>query len=71
MQQLYLLGHQQWPELGREAFGKILVRVHCRPMSAAIGVVIELPEMDKLIDRPGIGLEVPDELLVWSTLLEC
>src|SRR4051794_32986742 len=71
LQQLYLLGHQQRPELGCKAFDEIRVRIHCRPMSAAIGVVIEFPEMDKLIDRPGVGLKVADELLVLSALLEC
>jgi hypothetical protein len=40
-------------------------------MGTAIGVVIELPEMDKLVDRPGVGLEIAHELLVLSTLLEC
>src|SRR3954471_1560990 len=71
LQQLYLLGHQQRPEPGREAFDEILVRIHRRPMGPAIRVVIELPEMDKLIDRPGVGLEVADELLVLPTFLEC
>jgi hypothetical protein len=33
-------------------------------MCAAVGVVIELPQMHKFIDRASVGLEVPDELLV-------
>jgi hypothetical protein len=37
-------------------------------MCAAVGVVIELPQMHKLIDRASVGLEVPDELLVLPPL---
>jgi hypothetical protein len=29
-------------------------------MRAAVGVIIELPQMHKLIDRAGIALEVAD-----------
>src|ERR1700736_5811628 len=61
LEQLHLLGHQQRPELRGEALNKILVRVHRCPMRAA--VVVEPPEMDKLIDRAGVGLEIADELL--------
>jgi hypothetical protein len=38
------------------------------PMRAA--VVVEPPEMDKLIDRAGVGLEIADELLVLPALLK-
>jgi len=31
---------------------------------AAIGVVVELPEMDELVDRAGVALEVANQLLV-------
>jgi hypothetical protein len=33
-------------------------------MRPPIGVVVEFPEMDKLIDRTGVGLEIADQLLV-------
>ena len=35
-----------------------------------VGVIIELPEMYKLIDRAGIALEVTDKFLVLPALLE-
>jgi hypothetical protein len=39
-------------------------------MRATVGVVIEFPQMDKLVDRAGICLEIPDQLLscppLWS-----
>jgi hypothetical protein len=35
---------------------------------APVGVVLELLQMDKLIDRPGVGLEVADEVLVVASL---
>jgi hypothetical protein len=35
-----------------------------------VGVVIKLPEMDDLVDRASVGLEVAQELLVMATLLE-
>ena len=39
-------------------------------MRSPVSVIIELPEMYKLIDRAGIALEVTDQLLVLPTLLE-
>jgi hypothetical protein len=39
-------------------------------MRAAVGVVIEFPEMYKLIDRPGIALEIADKLFILPALLE-
>jgi hypothetical protein len=39
-------------------------------MRATVDVIIELPEMEKLIDCPGVALEIPDKFLVlapfWS-----
>src|SRR5262249_51545705 len=46
------------------------VRVYRRPMGAAITIVVELPQMQKLVDRAGIGLKVSDQLLVVTALLE-
>jgi hypothetical protein len=37
---------------------------------APVGVVVELPEMDELVDRAGVGLEVADQLLVLAALDE-
>jgi hypothetical protein len=39
-------------------------------MRSPIGVVIEFPEMDKLIDRAGVALELADQLLVLPALLK-
>ena len=39
-------------------------------MRAAVVVVVKLPEMDKLIDRAGVSLEIADELLVLPALLK-
>jgi len=57
-------------ELRGEALDEILVRVNRRPMRPPIGVVIEFPEMDKLIDRAGVGLEIADLLLVLPAVLK-
>jgi hypothetical protein len=39
-------------------------------MRTTVGVIIELPEMQQLVDRTGIALEITDKLLVlppfWS-----
>ena len=40
------------------------------PKRSPVGVIIELPEMYKLIDRAGIALEVTDKFLVLPALLE-
>jgi hypothetical protein len=39
-------------------------------MRAAVGVVLELPQMDELVDRPGVGLEVANEVPVMASLTE-
>jgi hypothetical protein len=39
-------------------------------MGAAIGVVLELPEMHELIDRPGVGLKIADQVFVVPALQE-
>src|SRR3984893_2571137 len=39
-------------------------------MRPPIGVVVEFPEMDKLIDRAGVALEIADQLLVLPALLK-
>jgi len=39
-------------------------------MRPTIGIIVEFPKMQKLIDRSGIGLEVSHQLLVVIALLE-
>src|SRR5258708_17464502 len=70
MKELYLLGHDQGPELGGEALGEVGVGEYCGPMGAAIGIVLELPEMDELVDRPGVALEIANQVLVVAALLQ-
>src|SRR5688572_11526889 len=70
-QQLHLLRHDERPEPGGEAFHEVLVGEHARPVLSAVCVVVEFPEMDKLIDRAGVALEVADQLLVVATFLKC
>jgi hypothetical protein len=50
---------------------KVLVRKHGCPMCAPVGVVLKLPEMDDLVNRPGVGLEVADEVLIVASLTQC
>src|SRR5215467_4442986 len=69
-QQLDLLGGEERAKLHGEAVDEILVGEHRGPVRAAIGVVVELPEMHELVDHPRVGLEVADQLLVLSALLK-
>ena len=69
-QELDLLSRDQRTELRGEALHKVFVCEHRRPVSAAVGVVIELPQVHELVDRAGVGLEVADQLLVLAALLE-
>jgi hypothetical protein len=39
-------------------------------MGSAVGIIIELSKMQKLIDRARIDLEVSDQLFIVSALLE-
>src|SRR5215469_17335814 len=69
-QQLDLLCHYKRPELRGKAFHEVLVGEDLCPVLPTVGVVIKLPEMDDLVDRASVGLEVAQELLVMATLLE-
>src|SRR5579863_9766658 len=69
-QKLYLLGHHERAEFCGETLDEILVREHRGPMRPAIGVVLEFPQMDELVDRARIGLEIADQLLVLAALLQ-
>src|SRR5215467_2820024 len=67
-QQLDLLCHDKRSELRGKAFHEVLVGEDPCPVLPPIAVVIKLPEMDELVDRAGVGLEVTQELLVMATL---
>src|SRR5262245_8793281 len=69
-QQLDLMGDEQWAEFRGETLDEILVGEHRGPVRATVGIIIELPEMDQLIDRARVGLEVTDQLLVLAAFLE-
>jgi hypothetical protein len=69
-QQLDLLCHDKRPELRGKAFHEVLVGEDPCPVLPPVGVVIKLPEMDDLVDRASVGLEVAYELLVMAALLE-
>src|SRR5215470_15360391 len=69
-QQLDLLCHDKRPELRGKAFHEVLVGEDPCLVLPPVGVVIKLPEMDELVDRASVGLEVAHELLVMAALLE-
>ena len=69
LEQLDLLGHQQWTELRGEALDKILVCIHRCPMGSRLASSSN-SKMDKLVDRTGIGLKVADQVFVMTALLE-
>src|SRR6266542_6933585 len=69
-QHLDFLGREQRSEFHGKALDEILVGEHRRPVRATIGVVVELPQMDELVDHARVGLEVADQLLVLAALLE-
>ena len=39
-------------------------------MRSPVGVVLKLPQMDDLVNRPGVGLEVADEMLIVASLMQ-
>src|SRR5215469_7405342 len=69
-QQLDLLCHDKRPELRGKVFHEILVGEDPWPVLPSVGAVIKLPEMDDLVDRASVSLEVAQELLVMVALLE-
>src|SRR5258708_30209055 len=70
VQQLDLLRHHQRAEFYSKAFGEGLVGEHRGPVRAPAGIVVELPEMDELVDRAGVALEVADQVLGMAALFE-
>src|SRR6185436_6092261 len=69
-QQLDLLRSEQRTELHGKTVDEIFVREDRRPVRAPVGIVVELPQMDELIDRARVGMEVADQLLVLAAFLE-
>ena len=69
-QEFDFLGGDQRPELRGEAIDEIAAREHRRPMRPPIGVVVELPDVDELVDHAGIGLKIADQFGIVTTLLE-
>src|SRR5262249_32742374 len=69
--QFHLLAHHQRSELRSEPLDEILVREHGRPVRASVAVILEFPDVHELIDHPRVGDEIPDEVLVVATLLQC
>src|SRR5712692_5273747 len=69
-QQLDLLGREQGTELHGKAFDEILVGEYRCPVRPTVGIVVELPQVDQLVDRARVRLEVSDQLLVLAALLE-
>src|SRR5207245_950980 len=69
-QQLNLLRRDQRTEFRGETLDEVLVGEDRRPVRATIGVVVELPEVDELIDHARVGLDVADQLLGLAALLE-
>jgi hypothetical protein len=51
VKQLDLLGHHQRPEFRGETLDEILIGKHGRSMGPPVGVILELPEVNKLVDR--------------------
>jgi hypothetical protein len=39
-------------------------------MRAPVGVVLKLPQMDDLVNRPGVCLEIADEALIVPSLTQ-
>ena len=70
LEQLDLLGRNERAKLRREPLDEIPVRIDRRPMGAAVSVVHELPEMNKLVNRAGISLEVADQVFIVPAPLE-
>src|SRR4030095_12993686 len=69
-EQLDLLGEEQRAELQGEVLDEVLVGEYRSLVRAPVGIVIELPEVDELVDHARVGLEVSDQLLVLAALLE-
>ena len=70
MQQFHLLRHHQGAKLRGKSLGEVGAGEQCRPVGAAISVVLELPEMHELVDHAGIALEIADQVLVVPTLFD-
>jgi hypothetical protein len=56
--------------LAAKAFHKIRVGKHGGPVRTPVSIVVELPEVDQLINRPRVGLKIANQLLVVPPFLE-
>src|SRR5258708_16140969 len=70
VQQLDMLRNPQRAEFWDEGLGEGLVGEPRGPVRAPAGAVVELPEMDELVDRAGVALEVADQVLRMPALFE-
>ncbi len=62
VEQLHFLAHHQRAEPDGEAVHERGIGEDRGPVGTPRRIVGELPEMDELVDRAGIGLEVADEI---------
>ncbi len=69
-QQLDLLCHDKRSELRGKTFDEVFVGEDRCPVLPPVGIVVKLPEMDELVNRASVGLEVAQELFVMAALLE-
>jgi hypothetical protein len=65
-----LLRHDRGAQLDRKGH-EVRVGKHRLPVKTTVGVIVELPQMNELVQRADIALEIPDEVLGLSALLEC
>src|SRR5258705_4956006 len=64
-QQLDLLRGDERAEFQAEALDEVLVGVYRGPVRAPVGIVIEFPEIDELIDHAGSAWKYPISFLSW------
>lgn len=63
------LAHDERAELHSE-FHEVGISENAGPMASAVGVVVELPHVNELIDRADVADEVPNQLLRVAALVE-
>ena len=69
IQQLVGLRHDQGPDLGREGH-EVIVLEQVGPMIAAVAIIIELPQMHQLVQRPRVGGKITHQLGVEAALFQ-
>jgi hypothetical protein len=68
--QLDLLRHESGRNLEAKPSTKSLFAKTRRPVRAPVGISIEFPKMDELIDGSRVALEITDKLFVRTAFLE-